>query len=265
MSGNGGAARHEVVLVRAVGLALAVGVVLVEVDRRLARARGEQAHRLEGDRVAGAVPDDGVARQRDLGRAVLRVGVVDVVARPVGQHDVGERRVLDVGELARVGALPVELPAAGVAQRVLEGVVPARLVGADPLRGGIHADDLAREEHRVGHRVAGHGDAVLGLEPHDPTHRHGQDDNRRRPRRVRRQSGVCRRARLDGAELLQPVEREPAERDRQPVGREAVEEDRRDRGAAVDADGDEAGDIAASMPPRPPGVGTAEPMIAPAK
>ena len=187
--GEGRAPGHEVVLVGAVGLALAVGVVLVEVDRRLAGARGEQSHRLERDGVTGAVPGDGVARQGHLGRAVLGVGVVDVVAGAVGEHDVGERRVLDVGELARVGGLPVELPAAGVAQRVLERVVPARLVGADPLGGGIHADDLAREEHRVGHRVAGHRDAVLGLEPHDPPHRHGPTITApaAAPRRVRHQ------------------------------------------------------------------------------
>ena len=165
-----GGARHQVVLVGSVGDALAVGVVLVEVDSR--RHRGQPGHGLAHDELAGAVPGDGRPRGGDLGRAVLGVGVVDVEAGAVGEHDVGQRGVLDVGELARVGGTPAHVEPAGVAQRRLVGVVPAGPRRPDAAGGGVGRDDVARGDHRVRRRVAGHDDAVLGLDPHHTAHGH---------------------------------------------------------------------------------------------
>ena len=163
-------ARHEVVLVGAVGHALAVGVVLVEVDA--GRDGREAGHGLAHDELAGPVPDDGVARVGHLGRAVLGVGVVDVEPGAVGEDDVGQGRVLDVGELARVRHPPAHVEAAGVAQGRLVGVVPAGAGRTDAARGGVGGDDVARGDHRVGAGVTGDDDPVLGLDPHHAAHGH---------------------------------------------------------------------------------------------
>ena len=165
-----GRPRHQVVLVGAVGDALAVGVVLVEVDSR--RHGGQPRHGLAHDELAGPVPGDGGTWGGDLGRAVLGVGVVDVEPGAVGEHDVGQRRVLDVGELAGVGRATTHVETARVAQRRLVGVVPAGTGGPDAARGGVGRDDVAGGDHRVRRRVAGHDDAVLGLDPHHPAHGH---------------------------------------------------------------------------------------------
>jgi hypothetical protein len=52
------------------------------------------------------------------------VRVVDVEPGTVGEHDVGQRRVLDVGQLAGVGDPAAHVETTGVAQRRLVGVVP---------------------------------------------------------------------------------------------------------------------------------------------
>ena len=125
MYANGVGAAHQVVLVGAVGGALAVGVVLVEVHARRPRVES-RAHGLPHHQLAGPVPGHGGARRGDLGRAVLGVGVVDVEPGAVGEDDVGQGRVLEssVSWLGwRLAAAHVE--AAGVAQRRLVGVVPA--------------------------------------------------------------------------------------------------------------------------------------------
>ena len=156
----------------AVGDALAVGVVLVEVDPR--RHRGEPGDGLAHHELAGPVPGDGRARGGHLGRAVLGVGVVDVEPGAVGQHDVGQGGVVDlVGQLARVGLAAAHVEAAGVAQRCLVGVVPAGAGRTDAPRGGVRGDDVARGDHRVRRRVPRDDDAVLGLDPHHAAHGHG--------------------------------------------------------------------------------------------
>ena len=106
----------------------------------------------------------------DLGRGVLRVGVVDVQPGTVGEDDVGEAEVL-VGELAGVGELPAEVEAAGVAQRRLLLEVPP---GASRLDGGagVGVDDLRARHHRVGVRLSLHRDAVLDLGAHHPPYGH---------------------------------------------------------------------------------------------
>ena len=95
-------APHQVVLVGAVGGALVVGVVLVQVDRR-----GARHHR--GPAAASAMIRSPALSQRaasrglvHLGRGVLRVRVVDVEPGAVGEDDVGQADVL-VGQLAGVG------------------------------------------------------------------------------------------------------------------------------------------------------------------
>ncbi len=95
--------RHQVVLVRAVGRALVVGVVLVQVDRGVhPRHRGHPSGRLGHDAFAGLVPADRVEGVRDLGRGVLGVGVVDVEPGAVGQDDIGHAGVfLGFDELLR--------------------------------------------------------------------------------------------------------------------------------------------------------------------
>ena len=62
--------------------------------------------------------------------------------------------------------------AAGVAPGRLVGVVPARPRRPDAARRGVGGDDVARGDHGVGAGVAGHHDAVLGLDPHHPAHGH---------------------------------------------------------------------------------------------
>ena len=131
MSANGVDAPHQVVLVGAVGRALVVGVVLVERGsaRRPGTWRGQPGG-VEHDPLARLVPAHDVERGGHLGRGVLRVRVVDVEPGAVGEDDVGQAEVL-VGELARVGDLPRQVEAAGVAQRRLLLEVPARAAGLD--------------------------------------------------------------------------------------------------------------------------------------
>ena len=114
--GERGAPAHEVVLVRAVGDALVVGVVLVEMDLRVARQPRGRPGGVEHHLLAGLVPADRVKRVGDLGAGELRVGVVDVEPGAVGEDDVGQPEIL-VGELAGIGHLSRHVEAARVAQR----------------------------------------------------------------------------------------------------------------------------------------------------
>ena len=154
-------ATHQVVLVRAVGRALVVDVVLVEDHRRRAGhpagQLGAEPHHL----FARLLPHHDVARVGDLRAGVLRVGVVDVQAGAVGEDDVGQPEVL-VGELRRVGGIAAQVEPAGVAQRVLLLEVPARPTGESVGR-GVGVDHVGRRHHRVGVRLPLDGDAVLDL------------------------------------------------------------------------------------------------------
>ena len=168
---------HEVVLMGPIGLPLAVGVVLVEIDSR--RHRAQPLDRLAHDQFTGSVPPDGVARIGDLGRAVLGMGVIDVEPGAVGEDDIGHRRVIErritplIGELARMRDSAVHLEAACVPQRRLVGVIPRGARRTDSARRGIRRHHVSGEHHGVGLRSSGDRDSVFGLDPHDPAHRHG--------------------------------------------------------------------------------------------
>ncbi len=162
---------HQVVLVRTVGLALAVGVVLVQLDRQRARHLGRPPGGLHHDPLAGLVPQHDVPRAGYLGRGVLGVRVVDVEPGPVGQHHVGHAGVL-VGVAVVEGAGRREVETTGVAQRGLllevpPGPAPGRCTGRRP---GVH--DLAGQRGRVRPGLTRDRDAVLQFGPHDPPHAH---------------------------------------------------------------------------------------------
>ena len=92
----------EEVLVAAVRVALAVGVVLVDDDLLALRQQlARRVHRPGEDPLPRLVEQHGLHRVAALGRGVLGVRVVDVVARAVGEHRVDEVR-LDLGRLRAV-------------------------------------------------------------------------------------------------------------------------------------------------------------------
>ena len=133
----------EVVLVRAVGVALAVGVVLVD-DDLLARAEqvAGREHRAGEDPLPRLVGADQLERVGALGRGVLGVRVVDVVAGAVGEHGVDEVG-LDLGRRRALAGEP-----AGVAPGRLVLEVPADLVVLD-----VAVDEHRRRQHRVRDRA----------------------------------------------------------------------------------------------------------------
>ena len=101
----------EEVLVAAVRVALAVAVVLVDDD--LLPGRQQPAggvHRPGEDALPRLVEQHGLHRVAALGRRVLGMRVVDVVARAVGEHRVDEMR-LDLGRLRAVAGEPTRVAA----------------------------------------------------------------------------------------------------------------------------------------------------------
>ena len=162
----------------AVAVALAVGVVLVDDDLAGLLARGPRrlgelvVRRVDADAddlLGGAVPTDGFEGGRRLGVGDLRMGVVDVVPRAVGEHGVDERRLQ-----FRHHRL-VEVEATGVVAGLLVVEVPAGARGAaigERRHEGV--DQQRRRRHRVGLAAADH-DAVLGLDPADLRQRHSAD------------------------------------------------------------------------------------------
>ena len=144
----------QVVLVGAVRVALAVGVVLVDDDLLTG---GQQTagglHRTGQYPFPGLVKAQGLEGVGALGGGELRVGVVDVVPGAVGQDGVDQ-----VGlHLGRRGVLPGEAPGVAAGRLVLE--VPPDLavlvVGVDQHR---------RRHDGVAIERAPEGDAVFGLD-----------------------------------------------------------------------------------------------------
>ena len=104
------------------------------------------------------------------------MGVVHVQPGAVGQDDVGEAEIL-VGELRRVRSLGSQVEAPGVAERVLLLEVPARPARPRRSRRLVGVDHLGRADHSVHARLAGHGNAVLGLDAHNPARAHALEPN----------------------------------------------------------------------------------------
>ena len=98
------------------------------------------------------------------------MGVIDVEPGAVGQDDVGQTEVL-VGQLRRVTGVGSQVESPGVAQRVLLLEVPPRPAGPGGGRSLVGVDHLRGTDHGIHARLAGHGDAVLGLNAHDPARR----------------------------------------------------------------------------------------------
>ena len=158
-------AAHEVVLVCTVGGALAVDVVLVELELRVPPGGRRLDAGTVHDHLAGLVPDHSVPRGVDLGGRVLGVCVVDVEPGPVGEHPVGH------AEFARViRAGDTQIEAACIAQRGLRVVAPVRLVGAPGALAVICVglDHLGRGDDRAEHRLPHGDDAELDLGADDP-------------------------------------------------------------------------------------------------
>jgi hypothetical protein len=110
---------HQVVLVRPVGVALAVGVVLVDGDRLAGRQEaGGRVHRPDQDPLPRLVVADRLQGGGALGRRELGVGMVDVVPGAVGEDGVDQVRLhlgggrAVTGEAAGVvsGRLVLEVP-----------------------------------------------------------------------------------------------------------------------------------------------------------
>ena len=173
-----GVARVQVVLVAAVGAALAVDVIFVELQWRARLVLGQHGDLLlpqlayagggvVEDDVAGSVVDHGVKSVRAFRAGILRVPVVDVVARAVGGNHVGHPDRVCVHN--RHAAVALQVEAAGVFQRGFFRIVPAGAglgaqcrVGNHRVRGGDQRADL---------RVVRAGDAVLRLGSQVTRHR----------------------------------------------------------------------------------------------
>ena len=190
----------EVVLVAAVGIPLAIGVVLVD-DEFLARRQVPVSghHGSLKDRFGGSIEQDDVARVGALGGREFGMGVVDVVPRAVREDGVGELRL----DLGRKGAEWSE--AASIVAWLLVGEVPGeRWSLARSGVGVTQGVDVARDQDR--RRRDGIGlldppphDAVLGLDPADLRQRHAGTLARQRRgpivARTLRGTGRCRSVR----------------------------------------------------------------------
>ena len=155
---------HQVVLVAAVRVPLAVGVVLVD-GQAVARREDplDLPQRALQDALPGLVVDHQRARVGALRRGVLGVRMVDVVAGAVRQDHVGQPEVL-------LGSLPGlhRLEPPRVPQGRLLLVVPP-----DPAeRPRVGVDQQGRREDGVELRRARSGDPVLRLDAHDLGNRH---------------------------------------------------------------------------------------------
>ena len=164
----------QVVLVGAVGGALAVDVVLVHLDGFGSGQRRRQPGGRLHHPLAGLVEEHPVQRVGHLRRGELRVGVIDVQPGTVGQDHVRRADVVDIGLGGAEQRAQVVAP--GVPQRRFDLVVPpgpARPRCGDG--GRIGEDHLGRGDHRVHSGLSGHRDAVLDLGTHDAAHSHGSN------------------------------------------------------------------------------------------
>jgi len=136
---------HQVVLVVPVTVALAVRVVLVHQQTARPANQLHGAHGSGQDALPGLFVQDDVPGRCAFRRGVLRMRAVHIEAASVGQHLVEQTVVVRPRPLA----LPLNLEAANVEQRVLVLVVP---------------EDLRRGKGRiVVDQKQGIGDRVNGL------------------------------------------------------------------------------------------------------
>ena len=140
---EGGLSAHEVVLVGAVGGALAVDIVLVQLEFGCAgHARDMPGGGLHHT-LTGFVPDDRIHRIGDLGSGVLGMGVIDVEPGAVGQDHVGCADFVRVDHRHRP-RYPAQIKPTRVAQRRFHLVIPPGALGPrDPGRRSVG-------EHRLG-------------------------------------------------------------------------------------------------------------------
>ena len=115
-------ATDQIVLMAAIAVALAVGVVLVDHQfGAWVQHRAGVDHRGPHDLVGGPVPLHGLSRRRHLRCRDFGVGVVDVVAGAIREHGV-DQRAFDLRSERVVNREP-----AGVVGRVLTFKVPSDL------------------------------------------------------------------------------------------------------------------------------------------
>ena len=107
---------HQIVLVRAVGRALAVDVVLVQLQLGRSGDAGDVPGGGLHHPLAGLVPDDRVQRVGDLRCGVLRMRVIDVESGAVGEDHVGRTDLIGVHDRGRSRG-PAQIETSGVPQR----------------------------------------------------------------------------------------------------------------------------------------------------
>ena len=128
---------------RAVRGTLAVDVVLVQLEPRRTRHAGCVPRSRFHDAFAGLVPDHGVERVGDLGRRILRMGVIDVQPCPVGENHVRGADLVRVDHRRGTAHSP-QIEASGISQRRFDLVIPACALGPWHARcGGVG-------KHRLG-------------------------------------------------------------------------------------------------------------------
>ncbi len=163
--GEGKLAGQQIVLVGAVGVALAVAVVLVDADpllrlEHVLSGSGRPGH----DELPGLVIAGCLERLVALRGRVLGVGMVDVQPGPVGQHDVDHPGV----HLRRPHA--VESEAAGVAAG---GFLFERPLHPHP-GAAVGVDDQRGRQRRIEVGLVADDDAVLRLGAENLVYRHDQ-------------------------------------------------------------------------------------------
>jgi hypothetical protein len=161
---------HQVVLVRPVGRALAVDIVLVQLQLGGTRhARDVPGGGLHHP-LARLVPDHRVQRVGAFRGGVFGVRVVDVEPRAVGQNHVGGADLVGVDHRRRTGGA-AQVETARVAQRRFDLVIPTGAFGAlDTGGGGVGQHGLRRSQDRVGGRVRRRRDAVFDLRADNSLH-----------------------------------------------------------------------------------------------
>ena len=166
-AGEGGGPVHQVILVAAVRVALAVRVVLVD-DQAATIVHGPVGglHGALDDELAGPVVEHALEGIGALGGGELGVGVIDVEPGAVGQNRVDQMGLDLWGHRTLAGLAP------GVVARGLIFEVPADLLAGDLIGIGVDQDRRSRDGIRVAVR---HVNAVFSLNSADLGNGHERD------------------------------------------------------------------------------------------